>query len=224
MTMTTTGNVLPVPVSAVMQRLRDETAELHKQAETKPMQGALVRGMVTREQYGAWLGQMWAMHRELDGALRTAAAKSDPIRRVVTAEQYQEPYLREDLAFFGIDPATVNSTKGTAAFAARVHAIGAATPLDVLGVHYVLEGSKNGNRYIVRAVRKGLGLEAGRGDRYLDTYGEAQPAKWAAFKQAMNEIAFTDSEIDGLVSAAKVGFEGVMALSDDVWDAVGNRR
>lgn len=212
------------PKSAVMQRLRDETAELHKQAETKPMQGALVRGMVTREQYGAWLGQMWAMHRELDAALRIAAPRAEAIRRVVTEEQYQEPYLRADLEFMGIDSGTIRPMSGTSAFIARVHEIGATNPLGVLGVHYVLEGSKNGNRFIVRAVRKALGLELGRGDRYLDTYGEAQPLKWGAFKEAMNRIAFTDAEIDGLVSAAKVGFEGVMALSDDVWAAVGMRR
>ncbi|MGE3107981.1 MAG: biliverdin-producing heme oxygenase [Phycisphaerales bacterium] len=202
--------------SPVMSRLRDETAALHKLAETKPFQVAMVRGLISRDQYTRWLGQMWTMHRELDTALRSASERAEPIRQVVTPEQYQEPYLRQDLSHFGVAPETVAASPGTAAFIERVRAIAAASPLDTLGVHYVLEGSKNGNRFIVRAVRKSLGLTPGQGDRYLDTYGEAQPAKWAAFKTAMGRIPFTPREIDGLVAAAKAAFEGVIAMSDDM--------
>lgn len=95
--------VVESPQSPVMLRLRDETTDLHKQAETKPFQLAFVRGQLTREQYIAWLGQMYVMHSELDAALKRAAEKSEPIRRVVTDEQYQSPYLREDrsLAYTG---------------------------------------------------------------------------------------------------------------------------
>lgn len=208
--------VVESPQSPVMLRLRDETTDLHKQAETKPFQLAFVRGQLTREQYIAWLGQMYVMHRELDAALKRAAETSEPIRRVVTDEQYQSPYLREDLAFFGVDPATVKATRGTQAFIDRIHAVAAANPLDTLGLHYVLEGSKNGNRFIVRAVWKSLGLTPGQGDRYLNTYGDAQPAKWGAFKASMNQIPFTTAEIDRLVAAAKEAFTGVMWMSDDL--------
>lgn len=203
-----------VPMSPVMQRLRDETADLHKQAETKPMQIALVRGLITREQYIDWLGQMFLMHRELDAALRRSAEAAEPIRRVVTEEQHQSGYLWEDLGFFGVKPESIVEKPGTAAFIARIREISTENPLNTLGIHYVLEGSKNGNRFIVRAVRKTLGLMPGKGDRYLDTYGEAQPVKWAAFKATMGEIPFTTREIDGLVTAAKAAFVGVMGMSE----------
>jgi heme oxygenase len=89
-------------------------------------------------------------------------------------------------------------------------------PLALLGYHYVLEGSKNGNRFIARQLVPALGLAPSRAVRYLDPFAEAQPAKWAAFKTDMTATGFTADQIDLLVAAARRMFEGIGELSDQL--------
>jgi len=205
--------------NSVMLRLRNETAEQHKEAEHQPLQGALVRGEVTRAMYAMWLAQMLLVHRTLDAALHAAMMSAPEVNGVVTPEQFQELYLLEDLAFLGVDPTSVEPLPATQEFMGMIRATLAADPLMVLGIHYVLEGSKNGNKFIARAVRRSLGLEQGKGDRYLDSYGEQQTAIWGAFKRDMCLQTFTTAQVDGLVEAAKATFTGVMKLSQGVWAA-----
>jgi len=204
------------PSSVVMTRLREETAQMHKEAETRPFQLALMRGQVTREQYASWLSQMWIVHRALDAAMHAAAAQVREIRTIVTPEQYQEGYLAADLDYLGVNREQVKPLPATTEFVQMIGWIATDAPLLLLGIHYVLEGSKNGNKFIARAVRPALGLTKGTGDRYLDTYGEQQPALWAKFKADMGAIEFTSEQVDGLVAAAKETFKGVTQISEEL--------
>ena len=200
-------------VASVMERLKGETAERHKAAESREFQRRLVKGEVDAVGYARWLGQMLLVHRALEAHLRAAAARDPRIAAVVTSDQYQEPYLLADLDHFGVNAGSVVPTAGTRALLERIDR---APPVDVLGMHYVLEGSHNGNRFIARALRKALGLIPGTGDRYLDPYGESQREKWAAFKRSMDGATWTAEEGDALVAAAQVMFDGIGAVSDDL--------
>jgi len=201
--------------TTIMLRLRNETADLHTQAEHRPLQQALVRGTVTHEQYAAFLGQMLLVHRALDSALRNAAATNADVARVVRPEQYQEPYLLDDLRVLGTHPATVRPLPATRAIIGEIETPGL-DPTTVLGYHYVLEGAKNGNAFIARAVRKSLGLTPGSGDRYLDPYGERQRPAWGQFKLDMDAARFSKSQSDAMVEAAKRMFAAVGQISDEV--------
>ncbi len=57
--------------------------------------------------------------------------------------------------------------------------------LALLGYFYVLEGSMNGNRYIIRALRKST-LADRCAFAYFDPYGEEQPERWAACKRSLD--------------------------------------
>lgn len=83
-------------------------------------------------------------------------------------------------------------------------------------MHYVLEGSNNGNRFIAKAVRRALGLVEGAGDRYLDPYGDAQRGLWAHFKQRMDAAGWSGEEADAMVRAAQDTFDAVGALSEEI--------
>ncbi len=201
------------PATGVMARLKTETWPQHQAAETSDFQRRLAKGEVDVEGYGQWLGQMLLVHRALETRLRDAAARDPRIARVVTEEQYQEPYLLADLQHFGVDTKALTPLPGTRGLIDR---LASASPLEILGMHYVLEGSNNGNRFIVRAVRKALDLSEGHGDRYLDPYGESQREKWAAFKREMDAATWSAGEADALVAAAKAMFSGIGAISADL--------
>ncbi len=195
----------------IMDLLKERTAEHHRRAEQQPLQQALVKGTATREQYACWLGQMLIVHTELEQAI-AAQSTREPRLGVVTAEQLGHPRLAADLRTLGVDPASVQPSDATAAVCEQIRTAATQEPVALLGFHYVLEGSKNGNRYIAIALRRGLGLTPGAGDTYLDPYGEQQRPKWQAFRAAMGSQTYSDSETEAVIDAAGSMFDGVSAI------------
>ncbi len=199
----------------VMERLKVGTQDMHSLAEGRPFQRRMLKGGITRDEYTDWLGQMLLIHRALEKHL-FARLLGDPLFAAVREEQFQEPNLIADLAALGCDKDAVAPLPATAALIADIDRAAVEAPLALLGYHYVLEGSKNGNRFIARQLVPALGLAPRRADRYLDPFADAQPAKWAAFKATMTTIGFDANQIDTLVAAARRMFEGLGELSDQL--------
>lgn len=199
-------------MSDVMERLKTGTWDLHQAAEGHDFQQRMVAGAISREEYAAWLGQMLLVHRALEEPL-ARLAETDERFAAVRPEQMQVPYLEADLASLGADADAVTPLPATAALVAEIERDATEEPLRLLGHHYVLEGSNNGNRFIARRLLPALDLEAGAGGRYLDPYGDRQRELWAGFKDAMGKIPFTAGEIDVLVGAARSMFAAVGGLS-----------
>lgn len=202
-------------MSDVMERLKAGTWDLHQAAEQHEFQRRMVQGEISRDEYAAWLGQMLLVHRALEGPLAELAA-ADPRFAAVTPEQLQVPYLTADLTVLGVELAAVRPLPATARLRARIEADAAIEPLRLLGYHYVLEGSNNGNRFIARRLLPALGLDGAAGGRYLDPYGPRQRELWQAFKESMGRIPFSAGEIDALVAAARELFSAISALSGDL--------
>ncbi|MEZ5331904.1 MAG: biliverdin-producing heme oxygenase [Thermoanaerobaculia bacterium] len=202
-------------MSDVMERLKDGTWDLHQAAEGHDFQQRMVGGGLTREEYAAWLGQMLLVHRALEEPL-ARLAETDGRFAAVRPEQMQVPYLEADLEALGVDPGSVRPLPATSALVSEIERDAAQEPLRLLGHHYVLEGSNNGNRFIARRLLPALGLQDGSAGRYLDPYGDRQRELWAGFKAAMGEVPLSASEIDLLVDAARRMFAGIGALSGDL--------
>lgn len=199
----------------IMQRLRDETAELHKLAESRPLEQQMISGRLPRESYATWLGQRYLMHRALDRALEALRASDPRLAGVLGSEQYQSSNAESDLRALGVEPRDVAPLAPTRSFVSRLERGSDESPVALLGVHYVFEGSKNGARYIARAMRGALSpVEA---LRYLDPHGPEQRPLWDAFKQKMNAVAFSPAEQDEMLAAAKEAFAFAAALDDAVF-------
>jgi heme oxygenase len=203
---------------SVMTRLREETAAQHAHAESRPLEQALVRGVLPRAAFVALLGQRFLVHRALEARLRELVRGHPLVGTLVPERLFQEQNARDDLAFFGVDAATVESLAPTHGFIAEIDRVAAgASPLALLGFYYVLEGSKNGARFIAQRVRPAYGLTAGPGTRYLDPHGEEQRPLWAAFKQRMDAAGFDTAAQDTMVAAARRAFDALSAIDDAVY-------
>ncbi len=201
-------------------RLRRCTAELHTLAERSELQRLLVTGRVSRGQYTQHLSQMLLVHRALDGALRRASRTCGAVAAVVREEQYQEPYLLEDLAFMGFDPASARPRPGTARIVEEIAATEGSEPAALLGYHYVLEGANNGNRFISKPIAGMLGVRSGEpGTRYLDPYGDRQRELWAQFKVDLNGAGLSAEQQARAVECAQRMFEAVASIGDQVLEA-----
>jgi len=198
-----------------MLQLRNSTRAEHDRAEHHEFQQALVKGELPRERYEAWLGQMYLVHRSLETALRAAAGQNEAIARVVRDYQYQVPYLLEDFDYFGIDPAGFEPLPATQRFIALVEE-GSEDPLLLLGLHYVLEGSNNGGRFIARHVARAYDLGPRNGLKYLDPYGDQQREYWQVFKEDMGSVKFSLTETEHLVAGAKQMYQAVAELAEDL--------
>jgi heme oxygenase len=190
--------------------LRAETTEHHRRAEGKRVQQALVKGEVSRQQYGAWLGQMLAIHEELAAAVRAASA-IEPRVGMAGESDGHAARLRTDMGVLAV--AAERALPSTGALVAKIRT---STPAQLVGMQYVLDGSMNGNAYIARGVRRGLGLTAGQGDTYLDPYGERQRGVWAAFKAGLDALGFDEGERGEAVEGARVMFDGIAEMSEEL--------
>ena len=201
--------------NGIMERLRTETRDLHDQAEQNPWQARMVRGELTRDDYQRWLGQMFLGHRALEKELRSLPLDRFPYT-AIRSEHYQEPYLRADLEHFGVDLKTIEPLATTAALISRVEKLAREQPLGLLGFHYVLEGSNNGNRFIAKRLREVYELEPGTGDRYLDPYGDRQREIWKRFKEDMGGDELSAEDQDLLVASAREMFQAIHDISNEL--------
>ena len=151
--MTTTSTIPPIevapPQATLMDRLRQETGELHRAAERCDFQRSLVKGEITPAVLAAWFEQVLPMHRALEKALR-AARSDEPWTATFKEDQSRERDLLADLEALQSDAGAGAKTAATIgqpspATAAFIDAIGHIAagphPVALLGVLYVLEGS-----------------------------------------------------------------------------------
>lgn len=204
------------PTTTIMQRLKHDTQRLHDETEHGTFNKALVTGHIPLDGYVAMLAQFLLVHRALEGHLQRKRSLIPALSAVLTDRQFQETCLLEDLAHFGCDATSIEPFQATRRFVAAIDELAVLNPVALLGIHYVLEGSKNGSRFIARALRRAYGLAGSAGLRYFDPYGDEQPALWQDFKQAMNGVDFTDVESAALSAAACDAFARIIDLHTEL--------
>ena len=200
--------------TGIMGRLKAETAEQHAIAEAKPLEAALVAGSIDHDQYKQYLGQRWLIHRELEAATDRALAEDQRLSQLGLPGLYQTANIEADLAYLGVDPATIEPLKGAQNLVGTIQQ--APSPAVLMGIYYVFEGSKNGARFNARALGKAWGKTDGEGMKYLDPHGEAQRGLWMKFREDMNAIDWSSEEQDTMVKAAQDTFDAISALDDEI--------
>lgn len=203
------------PARGIMATLKAATAEQHQRAERHEFQQMMVRGTLPREAYADWLGQMLHIHRGLEGHLDRLVESHPRVASVFDDDRRKVPFLLDDLAFYQSD-GEGEALPATRRFLTLLDTLAATTPLALLGVLYVLEGSTNGARFIARRIRDAYDLPPDAGAAFVDPYGKAQPSRWRAFKDAMERLGFSETETRSVTAAAQETFNAVEALGGDL--------
>lgn len=209
-------------VRQIMDRLRADTAENHARAESQPIEKALVQGAISRDAYAAYLRQRLPIHAALEPAVCALAARDARYADRFPSTLFQTENLRGDLKTLGVDGANGQTLASTAQFVSQIQRWASEQSPALIGAYYVFEGSKNGARYIARAIGRALGLTPAAGMRYLDPHGEAQRGLWTEFRSAWNEIEFTPQEADAIVDGARRTFDAVAEIDAELWKQYGN--
>lgn len=198
----------------IMERLKEETLELHKAAEHHGFQQALFSGRLDREAYARFLDQMYLVFECLERELRLLIESRPEIGVLINDRHWRCADVAADLSHFGHSVEAIQPVDATTRLVTQIERLAERNRLALLGMHYVLEGANNGNRFIARTLQKTYDLTNGEGSRYLDPYGETQREVWQAYKVAMGNLSFTSEEADALVASAKAMFSGIYDISD----------
>lgn len=203
----------------LMSRLRDETQEQHQRAESRPFEQALFKGTLPKPRYVQMLAQRYLIHRVLEREARHLRGAYPFLGAVLHDTLFQEKNLAADLACFGVDVESIQPAVATRALCADIERLAAERPLALLGVYYVFEGSKNGARMIAKRVSQAYELQPGPGMLYLDPHGDQQRPLWMEFKQRMDACGFAAADQDAMVAAARLTFDRVGELDDELYGA-----
>ena len=180
--------------------LRQSIASLHTSIEATPLACVMINGTIAKSVYSQWLYQMMSIHQNLEQAL-TSTKKLGDLYDPHTMNRSE--ILKQDAEALQLD---VDETSHTdvEAFGATLHNWSAESPWKLLGVLYVLEGSRMGSLALVRPLSKALrvALQKGTGiDYHLD--GAAQrPQIWQAFRAKLAQFPLTPEQMIEVQSAA----------------------
>jgi heme oxygenase len=194
----------------ITERLKAASAELHHQAEHALFTRELFKGRRPIADYAALLQQMRLIHDALETALTTDDHPST--RDVFDDAQRKTHLLKQDLEDLGAHEAPI-ALPATAAFIKRIES---ASPLWRLGVHYVLEGSTNGNAFVAKSIRKAYDLEGDTATHYLDPYGSNQRSNWLAFKHRLDTLDFSELDQQTLIDADLATFRAIIDIHEQL--------
>lgn len=195
------------------QTLREDTRELHTYAEKRPLQGEFVSGRTTRPRLAAYLSQLQHIHAGLEAALHQHAAHP-AVAALSPHTAAHSTHLQQDIPALD-ETASTDALPGTRTLLDTMHAQASRDPAFVAGALYVLEGSMNGNRFISKALAKALALAPGRtGLSYFEPYGESQPQRWGAFREALDTIPAEHTP--AVLAGAEYMFRAIASVSDEV--------
>lgn len=180
--------------------LRQSIASLHTSIEVTPLACAMINGTIAKSAYSQWLYQMMSIHQNLEQALTSTTMLGelyDP-HTMNRSEILKQDAEALQLAFDETSHAAVE------AFGATLHDWSVESPWKLLGVLYVLEGSRMGSLALVRPLSKALGVALHKGtgiDYHLD--GAAQrPQIWQAFRAKLAQFPLTAEQQVDVQSAA----------------------
>lgn len=201
------------------QRLKAETQDLHDAAENHVFQRSLATGKLEPTALAAYLAQLRHIHARLDDLLQEHAAAHPSLAAAAERSTPHAPRIDRDLPVLGQTGILPRPLAPTAALLERLDTVARDRPIGLLGHHYVLEGSSNGNHFIAKVLAKRYGLTPGApGLLYMDQHGDRQRPAWAAYKQAVDARPVTTDAAATVIAEARAMFEAVGAISVQLAD------
>lgn len=203
------------PAGSPSAALKETTAAEHRRAEQSPFQRLLVSGRIPLDSYLDWLDQQWRIYQALERLLGPGSGNTPLL---------QEPWprmklLEDDLGHFGKKAGSRQPVPSTLAFVDQLERSHRDDPASLLGVLYVLEGSTNGSKYIARNIRRAFGLER-PGTTFMDPHGDDQTARWARFKQLLDQ-AISPADVASVIQGAFGTFAAVTDIGQELLERGG---
>lgn len=180
------------------QRIKAETADLHKQTESAPLSVALVSDAVNEKVYTDYLQRMKDIVAWYEDVVFNGLAGMIPD----IDQRRKLQFIKNDLTGFNIDP-----EKNTTHFSLP----DAETNAVLLGYMYVLEGSSLGGAMIYKHVSRYMDITEQKGGSFFTCYQADLSARWKSFLDIMGEHSLTEKNADEIITGANRAFRAIYA-------------
>lgn len=196
----------------LMEQLKESTRSMHDSAESSKFQAYLANGALPIETYVDYLEQLFLVHRRLEESICSNAELKDILDR----KELQLPFLEKDLEQFQRATDKIKARAATQRLLDKISESAVSSPSSLLGMHYVLLGSKHGGKFIARNCQESYKLAEGKGVLYFDPYGPNFMPVWKNFKDTMNARSFSQAESSAICKGAAEMFRSVAEIGDEL--------
>ncbi len=190
------------------QRIREAMQSIHDRIEQLPVSLAMANGSISKDSYVALLEQLLLIHKVLENHY------SHPcLAAFISPGVYRTQALERDLAtlggFVAPQPWAITSE-----MIQHINHVAKEQPLQILGMLYVMEGSRMGSMVLFKPLAKALKIPptVGNGlDYHIEGIAE-RPQQWLRFKTAFNSTSWKADEEITLVNATQATMSMLFAL------------
>jgi heme oxygenase len=185
---------------SIMSRLREETASNHEQIENNPYAKAIMNQTLSLEQYIVYLEKFYGFIKPAERVIAQLTGWGEIGASL--RERAKSPLLESDLLALG------RTQEEVAQLPECTELPELYSTAQALGYLYVIEGSTMGGQMITKQVRKFLpeAETEGKGTQYFNAYGTETRAKWAEFRELVEQSVTSDEAALQTVEAAKRTF------------------
>jgi heme oxygenase len=183
------------PVSTIQQQLRHETQVCHARIHGMV---PLLDPRVTPQELRGVLRCFYGFYAPLES--RMYAAAQGPLEGEVRARR-KTPWLVHDLVAMGDTQDRIAELPWCTDLPPM------ASPGQLLGVLYVLEGATLGGQVIAEALRRHIGKEVSC--RFFTSYGDQVPAMWGSFLDVLTKLTTGEEAERCAVASAQATFESL---------------
>jgi len=201
----------------LMTRLKEDTRQQHEEAEAAGYMHQLMAGRLSRDRFLASIEQTYLLHVGLTPMLKDLRQSSPKAAGVL--KDYHLGHAeaaKRDLEFFGISTQGLEPNDGVRQFLADAQAVSAKHPEVLLGMFYVLEGSLNGAKILMKKYAELFQLDGVNGTQHLDPHGKEMRQRWMEFVMGMNNTPFDEPVQQAMVDAASLAFRDVGMMYKDI--------
>lgn len=183
--------------------LRESMSSRHSKIEQHPLQNDLAHGTISKENYAKYLQGLLNYHRGFESALRKHSNES-PLKNIIAPDYFMVDRLEKDLSELGALPESCNNGNGTENSVEN--------PLELLGILYVILGSKHGGKYMSKMLSDKMGSEYHH--HYLDPFGTNLGALWTKFVAEIDALPLSDEEQNTVLKGAISAYDAFTHSSD----------
>ncbi|WP_168699554.1 biliverdin-producing heme oxygenase [Gordonia paraffinivorans] len=200
---------------SISERLREATAEAHRQAEHSPFIEDLMSGRLDRGEYERLAVQLYFIYEALEEV--GDALADDPVAGAVIDDKLRRlPSLGADLASFGVDPSTVTPLPAVARYVEAIQST-RTDPARYVAHHYTRYlGDLSGGQVVAHRMREHYGVD----DSGLTFYNFEGIDKLKRYKDdyraRLDALPLDADAVDRLVDEALAAFAHNQAVFGDL--------
>lgn len=201
------------------KRLRTETAQAHRLAESTNFVKGILKGVMDIESFGNMQAGMYVVYEALEAELERH--KDHPVISQIYFEELQRKELLEkDLEFlYGEDwQNRIRMTTARREYIDRIHYLGDNDPTLLVAHSYTRYlGDLSGGQVIKKMAQRSLGLQGRDGLRFFD-FDEIDDGKTFKneYRSRLNQLALTDERAQEVIEEAKQVFAFNQSLFEEL--------